>query len=259
PTAPSPLSVTAEAVPEPHAAASCSRSPGFICGPESSSGWSCCAPQVASSLTPRIPPPAPTSTSKVACASSHRHPPRQESDQHGPLRLPVAPHRPCRCLGREHSPHHRRDHGPLRGGERYAPVARRPCRGNQPALTTWIHPGSGARLGPVHGPRRRAAACPGTAPGACDPASGARRAPALPDDTQSLMLSGDYGNAFFESHPYTDVFAQHLFEYWQYIDVYASWHGMASVGTPPELYDPDAEWTQRWFEFGAINLPNPGY
>ena len=91
------------------------------------------------------------------------------------------------------------------------------------------------------------------------PASGARRDPALPDDTQSLMLSGDYGNAFFESHPYTDVFAQHLFEYWQYIDVYASWHGMASVGTPPELYDPDAEWTQRWFEFGAINLPNPGY
>lgn len=87
----------------------------------------------------------------------------------------------------------------------------------------------------------------------------AQRRPDLPASTQSLVLAGDYGNAFFESHPYTDVFAQHLFEYWQYTDVYAPWHGMAALGTPPELYRPDEEWTQRWFEFGAMNLPNPGY
>ena len=91
------------------------------------------------------------------------------------------------------------------------------------------------------------------------PCSQAQRDPGLPAGTQSLVLAGDYGNAFFESHPYTDVFAQHVFEYWQYTDVHASWHGMASRGTPSELYDPEAEWTERWFEFGAINLPNPGY
>ncbi|HEX7352758.1 endo-beta-N-acetylglucosaminidase, partial [Brachybacterium sp.] len=87
----------------------------------------------------------------------------------------------------------------------------------------------------------------------------AQRHPQLPAETRSLVLAGDYGNAFFESHPYTDVFSQHLFEYWQYADVYASWHGMAAQGTPPELYRPEEEWTQRWFEFGAVNLPNPGY
>ena len=91
------------------------------------------------------------------------------------------------------------------------------------------------------------------------PCAEAQRAPDLPAGTQSLVLAGDYGNAFFESHPYTDVFAQHVFEYWQYTDVHASWHGMASRGTPSELYDPEAEWTERWFEFGAINPPNPGY
>lgn len=86
-----------------------------------------------------------------------------------------------------------------------------------------------------------------------------QRDPSLPADTQMLTLAGDYGNAFFESHPYTNEFSQHLFSFWQYTDVYASWHGMASQGVPEDLYDPSAEWTQRWFEFGAVNLPNPGY
>lgn len=92
-----------------------------------------------------------------------------------------------------------------------------------------------------------------------EPVAATQRNPQLPAQTQHLMLAGDYGNAFFESHPYTNVFAQHLFNYWQYTDFYASWHGMAAQGTPPSLYDPEKEWTQRWFEFGAINLPNPGY
>lgn len=87
----------------------------------------------------------------------------------------------------------------------------------------------------------------------------AQRTPGLPVSTQSLVLAGDYGNAFFESHAYTGVFSQHLFEYWQYVDVYASWHGMAALGTPKDRYHPEKEWTQRWFEFGAVNLPNPAY
>lgn len=92
-----------------------------------------------------------------------------------------------------------------------------------------------------------------------EPHAPTQRNPDLPAETEMLALSGDYGNAFFESHPYTNVFAQHLFSFWQYTDYYASWHGMASQGMPEELYDPEAEWTQRWFEFGMLNLPNPGY
>ncbi|GAA2120579.1 endo-beta-N-acetylglucosaminidase [Streptomyces synnematoformans] len=90
-----------------------------------------------------------------------------------------------------------------------------------------------------------------------DPAT--QRNPALPAETRMLTLAGDYGNAFFESHPYTNEFSQYLFSYWQYTDAYASWHGMPTEGVPEEYYDPAAEWTQRWFEFGAVNLPNPGY
>ncbi len=92
-----------------------------------------------------------------------------------------------------------------------------------------------------------------------EPNADTQRDPALPAETQMLALAGDYGNAFFESHAYTNAFAQHLFGFWQYTDYYASWHGMAALGTPPELYDPSLEWTQRWFEFGMLNLPNPAY
>ncbi|MFF1359647.1 endo-beta-N-acetylglucosaminidase [Streptomyces sp. NPDC058297] len=90
-----------------------------------------------------------------------------------------------------------------------------------------------------------------------DPAT--QRNPDLPAETQNLTLAGDYGNAFFESHPYTNEFSQYLFNYWQYTDAYASWHGMPTEGVPEDSYDPSAEWTQRWFEFGSVNLPNPGY
>ncbi|ADI03949.1 endo-beta-N-acetylglucosaminidase family protein [Streptomyces bingchenggensis BCW-1] len=86
-----------------------------------------------------------------------------------------------------------------------------------------------------------------------------QRNPALPADTQQLTLAGDYGNAFFESHPYTNEFSQYLFNYWQYSDVYASWHGMPTEGVPVNYYDPNLDWKEKWFEFGAVNLPNPGY
>ena len=47
----------------------------------------------------------------------------------------------------------------------------------------------------------------------------------LPADTQMLNLAGDYGNAFFESFHDNNVFSQYLFNYWQYTDFYATWHG----------------------------------
>ncbi|WP_327583727.1 hypothetical protein OHA25_49180 [Nonomuraea sp. NBC_00507] len=93
-----------------------------------------------------------------------------------------------------------------------------------------------------------------------NPANAAtQRNPALPADTQLLSLAGDYGNAFFESHPYTNEFSQHLFSFWQYADFYASWHGMPTEGVPVSYYDPTADWREKWFEFGMLNLPNPGY
>lgn len=92
---------------------------------------------------------------------------------------------------------------------------------------------------------------------AADPST--QRDPDLPARTQLLTLAGDYGNAFFESHHDTNEFSQYLFAYWQYADYYASWHGMPTDGIPPEWWDTEAEWTQRWFEFGMLNLPNPAY
>ncbi|MFI7130919.1 hypothetical protein ACIBQ1_34885 [Nonomuraea sp. NPDC050153] len=86
-----------------------------------------------------------------------------------------------------------------------------------------------------------------------------QRNPALPAGTQLLTLAGDYGNAFFESHHYTNEFSQYLFNYWQYADFYGSWHGMPTQGVPVNYYDPTADWREKWFEFGMLNLPNPGY
>ncbi|AXG81783.1 endo-beta-N-acetylglucosaminidase [Streptomyces paludis] len=91
------------------------------------------------------------------------------------------------------------------------------------------------------------------------PLSATQRNKALPAQTQHLTLAGDYGNAFFESHPYTNEFSQYLFNYWQYTDAYAAWHGMPTEGVPVSSYDPDLDWREKWFEFGMLNLPNPGY
>ena len=91
--------------------------------------------------------------------------------------------------------------------------------------------------------------------------------PDLLPEAQYLTLTGDYGNAFFNSYSYTNEFSTHVFNFWQYVDYYASWHGQPSVGTPEELNDIEDErnatdgnaWTRRYFEFGLVNLPNPAY
>ncbi len=88
--------------------------------------------------------------------------------------------------------------------------------------------------------------------------------PSLSSDIQYLTLTGDYGNSFYDSYSYTNEFSQYLFNYWQYIDIYGSWHGMPTENTE-SLYNAAGEragtsdWTQRNFEFGMINLPNAGY
>ena len=91
--------------------------------------------------------------------------------------------------------------------------------------------------------------------------------PNLTPLAQYLTLTGDYGNSFFNSDAYTNEFSTHVFNFWQYVDQYASWHGMPSVGTPEELNDVKDErnatdgnaWMRRNFEFGLVNLPNPAY
>ena len=89
--------------------------------------------------------------------------------------------------------------------------------------------------------------------------------PGLSSEPEYLTLTGDYGNSFFDSYPYTNEFSQHVFNFWQYVDQYASWHGMPSVDVSETLYDSAGEragtsdWQKRNFEFGLVNFPNPGY
>ncbi len=87
--------------------------------------------------------------------------------------------------------------------------------------------------------------------------------PELSAETQMFALAGDYGNAFFDSYPYTNEFSQYLFNFWQYADYYASWHGMPTEEVSENLYLDERGVTDAWkyrkFEFGIVNLPNPGY
>ena len=87
--------------------------------------------------------------------------------------------------------------------------------------------------------------------------------PELSPETQWFTLAGDYGNAFFDSYPYTNEFSQYLFNFWQYTDYYGSWHGMPTEEVPEEMYKDERgvndAWQYRKFEFGLVNMPNPGY
>lgn len=83
--------------------------------------------------------------------------------------------------------------------------------------------------------------------------------PKLDQEVKSLILSEDYGNSFFDSYQYNDQFAQNTLNFWQYLDYHASWHGMVTDPAPNTLFNPEAEWYERNYEFGIVNLPNPAY
>ena len=73
--------------------------------------------------------------------------------------------------------------------------------------------------------------------------------PALSAAPQVMNLSADYDKeAFFEAYRYNDAFSRNLLNFWQYTDLYGSWHGLPVDGSPTT--NPD---------FGVINLPNPAY
>ncbi len=83
--------------------------------------------------------------------------------------------------------------------------------------------------------------------------------PLLDQKVQSLSLTEDYGNEFFNPYQYSDDFAQYVFNFWQYQDIRASWHGTVTDPTPDSLFDPEAGWWERNYEFGVVNIPNPAY
>lgn len=73
--------------------------------------------------------------------------------------------------------------------------------------------------------------------------------PALSTEPQVMNLSADYDKeAFFEAYRYNDSFSRNLLNFWQYTDLYGSWHGLPVDGS--SVTNP---------EFGVINLPNPAY
>ncbi|KUJ67722.1 hypothetical protein ACZ90_26030 [Streptomyces albus subsp. albus] len=72
--------------------------------------------------------------------------------------------------------------------------------------------------------------------------------PALATGPQVMNLSYDYDNSFFTAHKYNDVFARRLLRFWQYTDLYGSWHGLPVDGSPTD--EP---------VHGLVNLPNPAY
>lgn len=72
--------------------------------------------------------------------------------------------------------------------------------------------------------------------------------PALASEAQVMNMSYDYDNAFFTAYRHNDQYARRLLRFWQYSDLYSSWHGMPVWGSPTT--EP---------EHGLINLPNPAY
>ncbi|MHC1750662.1 MAG: Ig-like domain-containing protein [Cellulosilyticaceae bacterium] len=83
--------------------------------------------------------------------------------------------------------------------------------------------------------------------------------PNLSPETEFYNLIGDYSNYFFGGEPYNNEFSQYVYNFWQYADYYGGWHGTTTKDVPFKLFDPDAPWWTRAFEFGIVNLPNPAY
>ncbi|WP_237712593.1 endo-beta-N-acetylglucosaminidase [Paenibacillus elgii] len=75
--------------------------------------------------------------------------------------------------------------------------------------------------------------------------------PELTSTAQVMNLSADYDKEeWFEGYRYNDSFSRNVLKYWQYQDIYASWHGLPVYGSPTEEGKRD---------YGVVNLPNPAY
>lgn len=88
--------------------------------------------------------------------------------------------------------------------------------------------------------------------------------PDLAYGPEVLYMAGDYGNSFNQGTHYTNKFGENILSFWQYIDYYASWHGVATAGTPLGIWSTEHTLNGDWrntrnFDFGSINMPNPAY
>ncbi|WP_062108959.1 endo-beta-N-acetylglucosaminidase [Bacillus niameyensis] len=73
--------------------------------------------------------------------------------------------------------------------------------------------------------------------------------PNLTSKANVLSLSADYDKEeWFEAYRYNDSFSRNILKFWQYHDIYGSWHGLPVYGSSKEE-----------LEHGVINLPNPAY
>jgi|GEM_PF-6429098 len=83
--------------------------------------------------------------------------------------------------------------------------------------------------------------------------------------TKMLTVMGDYGDAFMDNPPYTNKFALNIFTHWQYVDYMSYWHGAATAfenqrnAQSSQLWDATIDWSQRYFEIGFLNIPNPAW
>ncbi|MDF0479894.1 hypothetical protein OL233_06270 [Vagococcus sp. PNs007] len=85
--------------------------------------------------------------------------------------------------------------------------------------------------------------------------------PAIAHQAEVITLSGDYGDPgadLLKGIPdvtrTVDAFARHNFQFWQYVDYYGAWNGMAIDGM---TYDDIKE--AKDTVYGVLNYPNPAY
>lgn len=85
--------------------------------------------------------------------------------------------------------------------------------------------------------------------------------PKLMNGASLLTLSGDYGDPGFGTEKgipdftrTVDAYSRNVFQFWQYIDYYASWNGMPIEGTKYEDIKNNHNLT-----YGVVNYPNPAY
>jgi endo-beta-N-acetylglucosaminidase D len=80
------------------------------------------------------------------------------------------------------------------------------------------------------------------------PLAATQAKPALATGPQVLDLSEDYDNSFFTGFKYNDDFTRRVTSFWQYTDIYGSWHGQPVYGSSTTTPN-----------HGLINLPNPAW
>ncbi|WP_181427503.1 endo-beta-N-acetylglucosaminidase [Listeria ivanovii] len=85
--------------------------------------------------------------------------------------------------------------------------------------------------------------------------------PQLKNNAALFTLSGDYGDPGYRKEKgmpdftrTVDAYSRNVFQFWQYVDYYASWNGVPIEGTSYS----DIKENQN-LTYGVVNYPNPAY